>query len=152
MKPSLIWGNALSDQAKTKRGEEADALFAAASEKYTAAVTIKPDDHTALKNWSSAIIDQATTKQGEEVDALLAEARQKIALTDHLKPGSGLYNLACLNAISGDADEAVRLLVEAYNAGVSWPGCDHLCADSDFAKIRDSEVFLAALKRCGCTC
>ena len=39
------WGNALSAQANTKSGAEADALFAQAAEKYEAALRIKSDIH-----------------------------------------------------------------------------------------------------------
>ena len=42
------WGNALSDQAKTKSDDEADRLFALAGEKYEQALAIKPDMHTYL--------------------------------------------------------------------------------------------------------
>ena len=37
------WGTALSDQAATKAGEEADRLYAQAGEKYAAARAIRPD-------------------------------------------------------------------------------------------------------------
>jgi Tfp pilus assembly protein PilF len=68
------WGIALSDQAKTKTGDEADRLFALAGEKYAAALAIKPDKHESLNGWGNALSDQAKTKAGDEADRLLALA------------------------------------------------------------------------------
>jgi NAD-dependent SIR2 family protein deacetylase len=41
----IVQGDALSEQAKSKAGEEAEALVREASEKYAAALAIKPDEH-----------------------------------------------------------------------------------------------------------
>ena len=68
------WGIALSDQAKTKEGEEADRLFAEAYANYEAALAIKPDKQDTIHNWGAALSDQARTKEGEEADRLFAEA------------------------------------------------------------------------------
>ncbi|MCB9740236.1 MAG: hypothetical protein H6747_13330, partial [Deltaproteobacteria bacterium] len=38
------------DRARTRAGEQADALFAAAAEKFAAALAVKPDNHNALFN------------------------------------------------------------------------------------------------------
>ena len=73
----LMQGNALSAQAKTKSGEEADRLFALAGEKSQAALQIKPDMHEALNNWGTALSAQARTKSGEEADRLFALAGEK---------------------------------------------------------------------------
>ena len=43
-------GNAISEQAKTKAGEEAGKLFALAGEKYQQTLNIKPDYHSAHFN------------------------------------------------------------------------------------------------------
>jgi hypothetical protein len=71
------WGNALSDQAKTKTGGEADRLFVLAGEKYAAALAIKPDKHGTLINWGIALSDQAKTKTGDEAARLSALAAEK---------------------------------------------------------------------------
>jgi tetratricopeptide (TPR) repeat protein len=94
-------GNALSNEAKIKDGEEADRLFALASEKYQAAVNIKPDDPDTLSNWGTALTDQAKIKDGEEADRLFALAAEKYQAAFKLRPGhpNALYNrlhlLAC---------------------------------------------------------
>ncbi|MFO1083181.1 MAG: hypothetical protein U1E21_01340 [Reyranellaceae bacterium] len=70
------WGNALSGQARTKSGVEADRLFGDAGEKYAAALKIKPDLHEALNNWGNALSDQAKAKSGVEADRLFGAASE----------------------------------------------------------------------------
>ena len=79
-------GNALSDQAKTKSGPEADGLYVLAGEKYAAALAIKPDKHEALNNWGNALSAQAKTKSGPEADGLYALAGEKYAAALAIKP------------------------------------------------------------------
>ena len=76
-RPSTTGAIALSDQAKTKAGADADALFAQAGEKYAVALAIKPDDHEVLNNWGDALSDQAKTKIGEEAARLSASGEEK---------------------------------------------------------------------------
>ena len=112
------WGNALSDQAKTKAGEEADRLFEEAGRKFAEALRLKADDHEALSNWGAALSDQAKAKAGEEADRLLEEAGRKFAEVLRLKPD---YHVALNNwgnALSDQAKtkagrEAERLFEEA---------------------------------------
>src|ERR1019366_9284845 len=73
------WGVALSDQAKTKAGEEADRLFEEAGRRYTEALRLKPDYHQALSNWGATLYGQAKTKAGAEADRLFEEAGRKYA-------------------------------------------------------------------------
>jgi cytochrome c-type biogenesis protein CcmH/NrfG/MinD-like ATPase involved in chromosome partitioning or flagellar assembly len=112
------WGSALSDQAKTKAGEEADRLFAEAGRKYAEALRLKPDNYEALTNWGAALSEQAKTKAGEKADRLFAEAGSKYAEALRLKPDyhAALYNWG--NALYAQAEtkageEADRLFAEA---------------------------------------
>ena len=82
------WGNALSGQAKTKSGSEADRLFRLAGEKYEAALKIKPDSHKALNNWGNALSGQAKTKSGSEADRLFRLAGEKYEAALKIKPDS----------------------------------------------------------------
>ena len=82
----INWGNALSDQARTKTGEEADQLFAEASAKYAEALRLKPDFHEVLNNWGWALYREPRAKTGEEADGLFAEANAKYAEAVGLKP------------------------------------------------------------------
>jgi Plant specific mitochondrial import receptor subunit TOM20. len=79
-------GDALSDQALTKSGEAADALFQAAGEKYAQALATKPDMHEALNNWGTALSDQAQTKSGKAADTLFQTAGEKYAQALTIKP------------------------------------------------------------------
>ena len=144
------WGNVLSDQAKTKQGDEADALFALAGEKYAAALAIKPDKHEALSNWGAALLTQANTKQGDEANALFALAGEKFAQGEAILEGSCAYNLACLHGLLGDARKSAEWLLKAKNSSKPFPGCAHVTADLDFDKVRNTKVFAKALKDVGC--
>ena len=96
-------GTALSEQAKTKSGGEADRLFRLAGEKYEAALKIKPDLHEALNNWGTALLEQAKTKSGVEADRLFRLAGEKYEAALKIKPDKheALYNWG--NALSEQA-------------------------------------------------
>ena len=122
----IMQGNALSTQAKTKSGEEADGLYRAAYEKYKAVVDIKPDMHEALNNWGAALSDQAKTKSGEEADGLYRAACEKYKAAVDIKPDmhDALYNWGVAlsdqaKTKSGDeADDLYRAACEKYEAAV----------------------------------
>src|ERR1017187_5079195 len=111
-------GIALSRQAKTKAGEEADRLFEEAGRKYAEALRLKPDYPEALSNWGAALYGQAKTKAGEDADRLFEEAGRKYAEALRLKPD---YHEALSNwgaALSDQAtmkrgEESVNLLRQA---------------------------------------
>ena len=114
----IMQGNALSDQAETKTGVEADRLFAQAGEKYQAALKIKPEMHEALNNWGLALSAQAETKTGVEADRLFAQAGEKYQAALKIKPEmhEALYNWG--SALSAQAKtktgvEADRLFAQA---------------------------------------
>ena len=69
---------ALADQAKTNERAEADRLFAAAYEKYEAALELDRSNANTLGNWGIALLDQARTKLGEEADQLFRDADEKL--------------------------------------------------------------------------
>jgi cytochrome c-type biogenesis protein CcmH/NrfG/NAD-dependent SIR2 family protein deacetylase len=99
----IAQGSSLDDEARTKSGAEADALWAAAGEKYGAALQIKPDKYEALYNWGNALADQAKTKSGAEADALWATAGEKYGAALQIKPDKyeALYNWG--NALAAQA-------------------------------------------------
>ena len=142
------WGASLSEQAKDKQGDAADALYAQAGEKFAAALAIKPDNHEALYNWGSALSQQAKDKQGDAADALYAQAQEKLLAGDAILPGSCSYNLACLAGLQGDGAGAAKYLEKSK--AVDWPGCEHIMVDSDFDSVRDTPQFQAALAAVGC--
>ena len=115
----VVWGNALSEQAKTRSGPEADALFQQAYEKYAEALQIKPDMHAALSNWGVALTDQAKTKSGLEADVLFSQACDKYSDALRIEPDNGdvLYNWGTAlshQATTRSGPEADALFRQAY--------------------------------------
>jgi hypothetical protein len=74
---SIMLGNALVEQAKGASGGEAAGLFAAAAEKYRAALAIKPDRYQALYNWGILLFEQAKRASGAEAAGLFAAAAER---------------------------------------------------------------------------
>jgi tetratricopeptide (TPR) repeat protein len=114
----VMQGNALSERAKTKSGEEAERLFLEAAAKYQAALGIKPNMPEALNNWGNALADQARIKKGNEVDALFAEAAEKYKAALAIKEdmAEALFNWGNTLLDHGGTktgDEADRLFSEA---------------------------------------
>lgn len=134
------WGIALSSQARTKQGNEAEALFAAAGEKYERAVAIRPDDYEALGNWGIALAYQGKALQGPARIELFARAREKTSQAYAINPGATAYNLACIVALQGDPEAAIKYLEESKIAG-QLPSREHILNDEDFASIRESAAF-----------
>ncbi|MBN2381238.1 hypothetical protein JXQ70_00005, partial [bacterium] len=136
------WGTALSDQARTKNGVEADALFKQSYEKYAEAVRIKPEMHKAWNNWGTALIFQAKTKASAEADALFNQACEKYREALHINPQyrSTQYNMACLSGLRGSADEAVYWLGLWFEGNPVANKAD-IRKDGDFDRVRDTEKF-----------
>lgn len=112
-------GLALSNRAETKRGGEADKLWALAYEKYGQALKIEPDMHGALSNWGCALDGQARTKQGEEADKLWVLAFEKFEQAVKIKPDmhEALYNWGRAldnQARTKQGEEADKLWALAY--------------------------------------
>jgi hypothetical protein len=55
-----------------------------------------------------------------------------------------LYDLACVLALLGKADDAMAALQSAYGAG--WWNADHTAADPDLVSLRDRDDFRALLQ------
>jgi len=136
------WGIALSDQARTKTGAEADTLFAEAVEKYAEALRIKPDDHEAWSNWGVALSEQAKTKTGAEADTLFAQAAEKYAEVLRIKPGyrKAQFNMACLYALRAAPENAVQWL-HKWADGNPAATKSKIQDDDDFDPIRETETF-----------
>ncbi|WP_417611628.1 TPR end-of-group domain-containing protein [Parasphingorhabdus sp.] len=145
------WGSALAAQAQSKAGAEADALWSSAYEKYAEALQIKPDMHEALKNWGAELIAQAHREKGKKRSTFLDEAYDLLTRTNELLAGSGSYNLACIEAMRGDAANAAKWLINCKNTGY-LPDCDHIMKDKDFDKIRETSEFKQVMEEIGCQC
>jgi hypothetical protein len=82
----VMQGNALSDAARTKKGDEAARLLVEAAEKYQAALSIKPGMAAGLNNWGNALADLARIRKDDESDALFGQAAEKYRLALVAKP------------------------------------------------------------------
>ncbi|HJH30645.1 MAG TPA: hypothetical protein C5S50_00260, partial [Methanosarcinaceae archaeon] len=146
-------GNALSDIAKIKDGDEAEKLFNLAFEKYEAALNIKPDKHEALNNWGNALYYLAKIKDGDEAEKIFKLAFEKYEAALKINPDyhETLYNwgiaLSDLAKIK-DGDEAEKLFklaFEKYEAALKINPDYHEALYnwanvlSDLAKIKDGD-------------
>ena len=137
----IMLGSALHAQAKQKQGEEADALFAQAGEKYAQALAIKPDKHEALNNWAVALcVHGALPHAGERAAELFALAKEKALAAEQVKPGAGAYNAACACARLGEVEECRHWLETCRNLG-RLPSRKHMETDCDLASVRDTNWF-----------
>lgn len=96
----------------------------------------------ALNNWGNALSNHAKTKAGEDSGKCRADARQKLEIAEQLEPGYSAYNFACLEALEGNAKEAVRWLKKHISSGAHL-GRKNLAEESDFDAIRTTAVFRA---------
>jgi tetratricopeptide (TPR) repeat protein len=134
------WGSALSSQARTKAGDDAEKLFGEAGLKFAEAVGLKPDFHEALSNWGTSLIHQSSNRAGVEANHLLRRAQENLFKAEMIRPGSGAYNLACVDALQGSAKEAILWLQVAESAGTRLSKAK-IAAEKDFDRIRDQPEF-----------
>jgi len=135
------WGNALSDQAKSKSGAEADDLFALSYEKYQEAVRLQPDDAQAWSDWGGALIIHSYATPPDKANHLLAQARHCLENGARLDPKLASYNMACLEAIENNLSEALRWLEMSKQFG-KVRSKSQLAAERDFDNIRETPEFL----------
>jgi tetratricopeptide (TPR) repeat protein len=136
------WANALVSRAKAKQGAESGRLFESACRKYYEALRLKPDFHDALNNLSTALLNQASTEPAAEAERLRLRAREKSLLAEKIRPGSGAYNLACVEALDGNAAEAIRWLQTAQSTGKLLSRAI-IAADRDFDRVRNDSGFVS---------
>jgi hypothetical protein len=140
-------GNALSNQAQTKNGEEAERLLVQAGEKYQAALQIKPDLHEALYNWGGALLRQITKSgSGDKNASLFTKAQEVLFRAEEIRPGGGAYNLACLYALQNREVECREWLEKSYQHG-TLPNREYLEKDTDLDNVREKEWFQKFLDR-----
>lgn len=122
----VLQGNILENQAKAKKGEEADKLFDQAEEKYQAALSIKPNWYMALNNWGISLGDKAKTRTGKEADSLFKQAEEKYQTALENKPdepqildnwGVVLVDQA-KTKIKGDAEGLLNKAIEKCKASL----------------------------------
>ena len=143
------WGVALHSQAMKHQGPEVDALLTESGQKLAEALALKPDDHEKLQNAAATLIDRAKIRGGADAEAMLAEAEQMLIEARSHHALAGAYNLACLAAVRGEAEEAAKWLRTAKEEG-DLLECEEIRADRAFDTIRNRPEFVQALKDVGC--
>jgi tetratricopeptide (TPR) repeat protein len=141
------WGTALSQEAMTLTGEAAAAKFAAAYDKYERAVAIKPDKYELFNNWVATLLDEAKMLTGEAAAAKYAEASVLLERCAALTEQSN-YNLACLYAVTGEIDAAIKVLEECSKHG-ALPDSQYLDADSDLDSLRQHPRYVELRRQLG---
>jgi Flp pilus assembly protein TadD len=137
------WGLALSDLAEIKGGDEA--LFLQSFEKYKQATKLDPKDAAAYYNWGTVLLTSAQMKNTlpahkEEIEKLLLKAEE-------IKQGKGSYNLACLYALLGEKNKALKWLEKDLQYNKEGRTRKFIENDKDFANIKDSAEFVALLDK-----
>jgi tetratricopeptide (TPR) repeat protein len=104
------------------------------------AVGGKPGEAFRPSAWEAAFSAAPLAKEGrydEAVEAMLAEAK------DYPDSAGFLYNLACFEALAGQADAALEHLSRAAELEERFRG--YAAEDSDFASLRDDPRFATVL-------
>ncbi|MEE9464004.1 MAG: hypothetical protein V3W14_00335, partial [Candidatus Neomarinimicrobiota bacterium] len=142
---ALFDGRAHLDQAETKTGTEAGKLFTESYKRFAAALEFKPDTYAAFSNWGYALLVQANSSAGKNVSDLHTQAKKKLVSAEDILPGSGAYNLACLNVRLGNKEECLHWLEVSRKHG-KLPPLGHIQKDKDFDSVRNQKWFKDFLK------
>jgi tetratricopeptide (TPR) repeat protein len=81
-------------------------------------------------------------RNGDHAEAL----KLSLKILDRQPDDAGtIYNIACLHALSGHAEQAYTWLEKAIDAG--YDDAEHMLEDGDFKSIRDSDRFEKLVER-----
>lgn len=132
------WGNYLGLLAETKSGEAAEVLYKLAFEKFQRADEIKPNQHVTLYNWGHNLGNLAKRKVGDEAVKLYALALEKFQ--KGIECGGNHYNLACMYALKGDKQLAMKHLETSLIRGEITP--QFVKEDADWKEYLKDPDFL----------
>ncbi len=135
------WGIMLSEQAKTKTGPEAELLRSLSSLKYQEALRLQPNDASAWSHFAANLMLSARVAPPDQATTLLDQARKNLLQALSIDPKSAQLNLACLEAIEHNVDEAIRWLKEAKKSG-TLKSKSQLTEEPDFDPLRLNPKFL----------
>lgn len=135
------WGNALSAQGDIRKDEK---LFEESLTKYKKAMELQPGNAFIVYNYALAISDLARLKGTLTQDAAQIEEllKQVVALAGDT---SAIYNLACLYALTGRKDDALRALKTALmnRHPITW---QELEEEADLASLKGDADFIALME------
>lgn len=142
------WGNALETEARNVAPAdlaEARHLWAIAAERYNQALSLQPDMYKAANTWSVMLVTQyhfLKPSLPNEAALLLDQAEELALRAESIRPGSAIYNLACIRSLKDDLPAALEGLRTAHTSG-TLPPAPHLRADPDLAPLRADPAFQA---------
>ena len=127
----------------TYSGQQADALFQQAYEKYSQEFKIKLGKHEALHSWGYTLDAQAKTKSGVEAAGLFHQAHEKYVEVVKIKPDYAFahFNLACLPGIQNDITTC-REHLSNWQKHEPNAKKETLDAEPDFDRVRNTPEFL----------
>ena len=79
------------------------------------------------------------------VERLLRDPRQRLLAAEGMHPGSGAYNLACVEAMEGDAHEAVGWLQLSESSGEQLSRAQ-IAKETNFDRIRNEPEFISFIE------
>ncbi|PPK74360.1 import receptor subunit TOM20-like [Methylobacter tundripaludum] len=82
------WGTDIGSLTDTKSGDEAEALYQQAFDKFHKTIEIKPNDGDAFYNWGTYLLNLANTKSDDQAEALYRQAIEKFSMATDIKPDS----------------------------------------------------------------
>ena len=92
-----------------------------------------------LSDWETALLAEVQLLKGSGTEAKYAEAHEKI-LCDKTIIDKTSYNLACLLALTGELDQALKELV-ACQENVTLKNAEHSNSDTDLDGLRGIDGF-----------
>jgi hypothetical protein len=133
-------------RAARKPVEKADKLFEKAGQTYLQALKEDPEYYPALNAWAVALISQAQMKCAGEAGECYEQAADKLHQVEVISPGSGSYNLACIAALRGLADDCRKWLENGPRHG-KIPSRAQIEKDPDLASVRGETWFQGFLEK-----
>ncbi|ELR14246.1 uncharacterized protein ACA1_082190 [Acanthamoeba castellanii str. Neff] len=103
-----------------------------------------------LANWGVALVELGRTAAAATPTPTPAqlrwwgEAKAKLAAAEGVESGAGAYNLGCVAALEGNADDSRRWLEKCRRDG-RGPAVELWSGDNDLASVRDQAWFKALL-------
>lgn len=134
------WGFALLHQAKIKPADLAIKLFEEAIAKFTFCLLINPNYLGSAINMGVAYMDLARLTAASADDEHYSLAKTSFENANRIQKGSASYNLACIDALRGDHDNALKALEYAQERG-SLPELADILSDPDLDSVKSLAWF-----------
>lgn len=133
-------GITLSNLAELKSDET---LYRESFEKFSKAVELNPKNDSVFYNWGMALSDLAKLKSDENI---LRLSIPKFISAENLKEGSASYNLACVNCLINEIDEAYKWLLKSLEFKTA-PSIKHIIDDADLDLIKKDDKFKQLIEK-----